>query len=89
MVGLSVLRFELDLVLYVVIWMQCSLFLFGLDVHCFGLSMPAHILFHIFFFLVIFGLNDRQILGISSFAVASTNPDTVRGQGRGRGQLLK
>ena len=42
MVGLSVLRFELDLVLYVVIWTQCSLFLFGLDVHCFGLSMPAH-----------------------------------------------
>ena len=41
MVGLSVLRFELDLVLYVVIWTQCSLFLFGLDVHCFGLSMPA------------------------------------------------
>ena len=42
LVGLSVLRFELDLVLYVVIWTQCSLFLFGLDVHCFGLSMPAH-----------------------------------------------
>ena len=41
LVGLSVLRFELDLVLYVVIWTQCSLFLFGLDVHCFGLSMPA------------------------------------------------
>ena len=43
LVGLSVLRFEFDLVLYVVIWRQCSLFLFGLDVHCFGLSMPARI----------------------------------------------
>ena len=29
------------------------------------------------FFLVIFGLNDQQISGISSFAVASTNSDTV------------
>ena len=44
LVDLSVLRFELDLVLYVVIWTQCSLFLFGLDVHCFGLSIPAHLL---------------------------------------------
>ena len=42
LVDLSVLRFELDLVLYFVLWTQCSLFLFGLDVHCFGLSMPAH-----------------------------------------------